>query len=204
MSLWDAWREWAAGNDTLDLVLWGLEIRWWGRIGKMLQFAGALTVILDIVGPERLIAFGASLREAAPFRGMVGRVRRRWQPLWDWVRGVAGGVTAGQRERTAAQADRLRRASLRYLLPRVVLFVVGLAVALLFASWGWLLVLAVLLGGAALLGLAALVSLAGSAAYYGVIRPFATLISIPAVDAWAKSVGIVLVAAGFHFDLLAS
>ncbi len=204
MSLWDAWREWAAGNDTLDLVLWGLEIRWWGRIGKMLQFAGALTVILDIVGPQRLIAFGASLREAAPFRGMVTRVSRRWRPLWEWVRGLSGGVTAGQRERTAEQAARLRNASLRHLLPRVVLFVLGLVVALLFASWGWLLVLAVLLGGLALFALAALVSAAGSAAYYGLIRPFAALISIPAVDAWAKSVGIVLVAAGFHFDLLAS
>ncbi|WIX85439.1 hypothetical protein [Amycolatopsis sp. DG1A-15b] len=33
----------------------------WGRVGKGLQFAGGLTVVLDLIGPERLRAFGKRL-----------------------------------------------------------------------------------------------------------------------------------------------
>ena len=36
---------------------------WWGRAGKIFQFLGGLAVILDLVGPDRLRAWGAQLRE---------------------------------------------------------------------------------------------------------------------------------------------
>ncbi len=194
MSLWDAWREWAAGRSTLDLEVWGLEVVWWGRLGKILQFVGALTVVLDIIGPERLIGFGQSLRSASPFAGTIARARRRWEPLWAWVR---------ERRRTPQPLPAGWWTSGGFLV-RLVLVMVGVAVALLFASWGWLLVVAVLFGGLVFLGVAAIVSIVGQGVFVLVIRPFARVISVPSVDAWAKSVGVVLLLAGFHFDLLAA
>jgi len=35
--------------------MWGLPILWWGRIGKILQFSGGAVVVLDLIGPERIV-----------------------------------------------------------------------------------------------------------------------------------------------------
>jgi hypothetical protein len=53
------WSSWWAGRSTQNLYVLGLSMLWWGRIGKYLQFLGGLTVVLDIVGPERLRSIGA-------------------------------------------------------------------------------------------------------------------------------------------------
>ncbi|MFL6119665.1 hypothetical protein [Actinophytocola sp.] len=45
-----------------DQLTLGITLHVWGRIGKMLQFLAGLTVVLDIIGPEKL-AQAARLRE---------------------------------------------------------------------------------------------------------------------------------------------
>jgi hypothetical protein len=51
----DAWSRWASGDpDLKDKLLWGMQILWWGRVGKFAAFVGGLTLILDIIGPERI------------------------------------------------------------------------------------------------------------------------------------------------------
>jgi len=40
------------------LVLWGMPLLWWGRLGKVLEFTAGLVVVLDLVGPEPLRALG--------------------------------------------------------------------------------------------------------------------------------------------------
>lgn len=50
-SVWDAWWQ---GRPITDLRVGGLPIRWWGRIGKYLQFLAGLTIVLDLVGAARL------------------------------------------------------------------------------------------------------------------------------------------------------
>ena len=42
--------------------MWGWPLLAWGRLGKVLQFLAGLTVVLDLVGPDRLRAFGGRLR----------------------------------------------------------------------------------------------------------------------------------------------
>lgn len=54
VSLWEAWARWLNGNKIEDLTMWGVRMLWWARIGKLLEFAGGLVVVLDLVGPERL------------------------------------------------------------------------------------------------------------------------------------------------------
>ncbi len=204
MSLWELWREWASGNSTLEFELWGVEMVWWGRIGKILQLLGALTVLVEVVGTERMLRTGEALQQATPFRGMVDRVSRRWQPVWVWVRERAGRATAASRSTAAGGAAQVRGASLAHVWWRLGIALLFVVVALLFASWAWLLVLAAVAGGLALIGLAALLSALGWVVAVGFIRPAAWLISRPALDAWVKVVAIALVVAGVHFDLLAS
>jgi hypothetical protein len=49
---------WWHGRSTLGLQLWGVPVLWWGRIGKLAQFAAGLVVLFDLIGAERLRAFG--------------------------------------------------------------------------------------------------------------------------------------------------
>jgi hypothetical protein len=63
--MWDllhAWREWLAGHDITHLRVFGIEVRWWGRLGKMLEFLGGLTVVIDLLGRERMEGFHTTLR----------------------------------------------------------------------------------------------------------------------------------------------
>ncbi|GAA3839217.1 hypothetical protein GCM10022243_02030 [Saccharothrix violaceirubra] len=57
MGWWEAWTRWAAGDPTLkDAVLWGVKVLWWARIGKLMAFLAGLVLVVDIIGPERIVA----------------------------------------------------------------------------------------------------------------------------------------------------
>lgn len=61
MSVVEAWTLWFSGHLSPDLTLWGVSVFWWGRLGKIMQFVGAITIVADIIGPEKIRRFGASL-----------------------------------------------------------------------------------------------------------------------------------------------
>lgn len=67
----DAWARWAAGDPMLrNADLCGLPVLWWGRIGKVSAFLAGMTLILDIIGPERLRQFSERyLERRRPRRG---------------------------------------------------------------------------------------------------------------------------------------
>jgi len=45
-----AWEYWASGSpDNECLVLWGLSLLWWGRIGQLVAFTGSLLLVADLV-----------------------------------------------------------------------------------------------------------------------------------------------------------
>lgn len=57
----NAWSVWSTGRLDGSHLLWGLEVFWWGRIGKLLQTMAILAVVAELIGPERLKVFGNSL-----------------------------------------------------------------------------------------------------------------------------------------------
>ncbi|MEU8356490.1 hypothetical protein AB0C27_10820 [Nonomuraea sp. NPDC048882] len=67
--LWDLWSQWWSGSSLTGSQLWGLQLTYWARIGKLLQFMAGLTVILDLIGPEPLRAFGKRLLRVPWARG---------------------------------------------------------------------------------------------------------------------------------------
>ena len=57
---------WIYCPSTLDLNLWGqVNMVWVGRFAKVIQFASALFVILDIIGAPRLREAASSIRQRA-------------------------------------------------------------------------------------------------------------------------------------------
>jgi hypothetical protein len=87
----EAWSRWASGNPTLkDNMLWGLQILWWGRIGKIAAFVGGLTLVLDILGPERLrSALGRSVEKIKIGGGRARRLLFRLTLVAAIILGVA-------------------------------------------------------------------------------------------------------------------
>ncbi|MEU5864025.1 hypothetical protein ABZ815_22830 [Nonomuraea sp. NPDC047529] len=70
---------WLNGHQLVGATLWGHPLYIWGRAGKALQFFAALTVVLDLIGPESLRAVGRRARRRvfehhsrrSPFLGTV-------------------------------------------------------------------------------------------------------------------------------------
>lgn len=53
---------WWSGGSLSGSSIHGVQILWVGRAGKVLQYIGALTILIDIIGPRKLVAIGISLR----------------------------------------------------------------------------------------------------------------------------------------------
>ena len=49
-----AWSVWLQGRSPAELPLWGHQVFWWARFGKVLELVAGLTVVLEIVGAQRL------------------------------------------------------------------------------------------------------------------------------------------------------
>src|SRR3989442_1077505 len=62
VGLSDAWRMWSSGDLDGGDQLWGVSILWWGRIGKLAEFVAALTIVAEIIGPEKIKGFGKAVR----------------------------------------------------------------------------------------------------------------------------------------------
>lgn len=63
VNLFEAWSLWLSGEQISNYFLFKVKILWWARFGKLLQFVSALTIIIDIVGIDRLRNFSAFLHK---------------------------------------------------------------------------------------------------------------------------------------------
>lgn len=64
VSILEAWSLWISSDENLrHRELWGVEILWWGRIGKVVQFIAACAIIAEIVGAEAIRNFGDRLKD---------------------------------------------------------------------------------------------------------------------------------------------
>ncbi|MEO3861354.1 hypothetical protein ABGB08_41250 [Acrocarpospora sp. B8E8] len=91
---------------------------WWGRIGKLAQFIGALTVVLDLIGPDRLRAWGLTLHarsDSTIMQRLSKTLKRTYEVIVAVLRfailpepGV--GTTDEDERRTRDAIERLKRA----------------------------------------------------------------------------------------------
>ena len=80
VSLFEAWAVWARGEETKNLLLWSMQIIWWGRIGKVIQFFAAFVLLFEVAGPE-ILKFGESLHE----REKTKLAKFFLSEKWKWV-----------------------------------------------------------------------------------------------------------------------
>lgn len=66
---------WLAGKPTAGMTLMGHSMLVWGRVGKLLQFVAGLSIVLDLIDPDKVRALGA--RALARHGRVAGRLRTR-------------------------------------------------------------------------------------------------------------------------------
>lgn len=68
ISYFEAWGMWLNGRSTLGNNLFGMPMIWWARGGKIAAFVSGFTVVLDILGPDKLREFADRVRRINPNR----------------------------------------------------------------------------------------------------------------------------------------
>jgi hypothetical protein len=203
-----AWKIWLSGGRLEQYSLWGLQILWWGRIGKTLEVIAALTIVADIVGPERLRMFGKSLAQSE-LREIAKRAVAEFINVF----------------------DPNSRAKVRMTISVLVAVLVGIwfFVARLIMYWAkfspsfvWIIVTVLKLIIFALIGMItgfftswlvlnyAVLVLSLAAAVlalfidYLMIKPLAWILEREEIERLIKVISVAVLLVGFHFDLLAS
>ena len=206
-TFFNAWIAWWTTGPISGSCLYGIPVLWLGRIGKLLQYFGALTVLLDIIGPARVSQFGASLRQLD-----LGTVTRR--DALDASKFVAHIFMAqfhpGQE---ATRHQELAKQSKYAIVDATVACVLGTACSALFSGSifeGLVLFLVFSLFFYALVSpiitalIAGAIGMTGFALDFLLITPLSKLLASPAADRYAKGLGLGVATIGFFMDLLAS
>jgi len=63
VSVFEAVKLWFAGDTPKNLTMWGHPLVFWDRLGQVMEFIGALAVVIDLMGAERLAAIASELRQ---------------------------------------------------------------------------------------------------------------------------------------------
>lgn len=74
---------WLDGRPTTGVVVWGWPMLVWGRLGKAMLYFAALSVVLDLLDPDKLRERGGGLKDRAA--DALSQARLRWSQA-----GVAG------------------------------------------------------------------------------------------------------------------
>jgi hypothetical protein len=205
----EAWSQWAAGTLSHDSHLWGLNILWWGRIGKVLELLSGAIIVADIMGPDRLRQYGQRFGELVS----SGTLNAQSVAVLALIRdSLLSFFWYGDRSREAT--DRLFEAKHRWLYLIVTLIIgitifnstrgnaaliVGLIAGVFFClAMGAILapfVLALLV-----LGVVVVVAVLNQV----LAKPFGSFLLFVSHDKAVKGLGLALLLIGFHFDFLAS
>ena len=211
VGLIEAWQRWFAGEQIADLEFLGWQVLYWGRLGKILGAAGIVILIVDIIGPEKLRESARPLKTIEALgkdvvRGITGRVARS-------VASEGGPVTNEDRVIGSVVVLVLAGAAAFFIYKTIfdwrTILIPDEYEFSFFGDWrsgllrlGLLIVAA---GAIPLIGMTLLVILALlTIAMTLPIEMVAKALDRPTLERWIRTVTVVIVLIGFHFDLLAS
>lgn len=209
LALSDAWRLWSAGPLSPSTTIFHIELFVWARLGKVLQFLGAATILAEIIGTERLRAFGTSLHDIFSFQRAGELLRDVWIFYKSWVLVIVRKADSTEHKEAQKQLEATKTSNYW-----IALILLGLAIFLVYnwtdLNWWQLLLGALaaffvlsLIGAtiAAIAGLTCWLILLGAEA---IVETAAWLLERPLLDRWIKLGAFLALVIGFHFDLLAS
>ncbi|NJP09061.1 MAG: hypothetical protein HC866_05870 [Leptolyngbyaceae cyanobacterium RU_5_1] len=211
ISIFEAWALWWSGHLSPHSTIWGVSIFWWGRLGRTMQFVGAVTIIADIIGPEKIRKFGSSLQGAITPRLLTEFLK----DCFEWYSIIFRHTLMKDYDDETPAAKKLARHSKLDLLNYVVCFL--LTVVVVFSAKlqqaGWVVLIeAAIIFSCLLVSLSPLVTAliviifaaTGLVANFVFIKSLARLLEHPSLDRSTKIASLLFLLLGFHFELLAS
>jgi hypothetical protein len=211
VSLLEAWGRWGDGKSLVGDQLWGVKILWWGRIGKGAEFLAAMTIIADVIGPDRIRRFGAGLKRGFDISRAAGIVRS--STLWfrAMVQFLVAKSDSEAEKKALEESNRYGADNLNYLVTIAIAVAVGFWLAESIATTSAV-VAAAFIGFLASISVAPCITLIliltlmflGALIDTVLIDPLAWVLDRSALDRWIKVGSVLLLIAGFHFDLLSS
>lgn len=210
MTLGEAWSAWFAGDINKASVLWGVELFWWGRIGKALQLVGGLTIVAEIIGADALRKFGSSLHNRITWPSF----RENLHHIVVWMRLTWRSIG----ETDSKEQDRLMDEASKYGANLVSgILSIGGAIAFWFlvevsstwylqllASFFFLFVMLAVVAPVFILASFVIFYLVGLVLDVIVIEPVAWVLEREYLDKLIKVFAVIMLVVGFHFDFLAS
>lgn len=211
ISIFDAWTLWLSGRLSPNLTLWGVSIFWWGRFGKIMQVVGAVTIVADIVGPEKIRSLGNSLHSAITPTILMEFLN----DCFEWYKVVFRHTFMKDYVDEAPAAKKHSNQFKINILNYLTCFL--LTILVIFAinpkESGWVLfVEAAIIFFCLLVSLSPLVTVLFILAFIAtglminaiLIQSLAWFLEHPALDKLTKLASLLLLLIGFHFELLAS
>ena len=207
----ETWKLWLSDNLSADAVLWGISIFWWERIGKVMQFLGATTIVADIIGPEKIRKFGTSLQSTNSPKTLIQFLKRCF--AW-YVRIFRQTIMKDYTKDSGDQESQPKFFQLNLLNYFIcfLLTVFTVVVAELHIFNWFFLIEAVFIFGCLLVSIAPLftvltlvaIALLGLAVNSILLQPLAHLLEHPSLDRLLKIASLLLLLLGFFGELLGS
>ena len=207
----EAWKLWLSDNLPADAILWGISIFWWERIGKVMQFLGATTIIADIIGPEKIRQFGTSLQSTNSPKTLIQFLKRcfawyaiifRQTIMKDYIRD-----SINKKSKLRFFQLNLLNYSICFLLTALVVVLAELNIF----NW-FFLIEAIFIFGCLLVSIAPLftvltvvaIALLGLAVNSIFVKPLAYFLEHPSLDRLLKIASLIFLLLGFFLELLGS
>ncbi|HEY9699447.1 MAG TPA: hypothetical protein V6D10_19470 [Trichocoleus sp.] len=206
-----AWTLWLSGHLSSHATIWGVSIFWWGRLGKMMQFVGAITIIADIIGPEKIRRFGTSLQSAITPTSLIQFLK----DCFDWYTIIFQRTLMKDYSSEPVVAKEKNHHLQLNILNYVICSLLTLLIIALIKlqQVGWTLFLeAAIIFGCLLVSVSPLITvltiltftLTGIFINTAFVKPLAWVLEHPSLDRSTKIVSFLFLLFGFHFELLAS
>ena len=207
----ETWKLWLSDNLSADAVLWGISIFWWERIGKVMQFLGATTIVADIIGPEKIRKFGTSLQSTNSPKTLIQFLKR----CFAWYARIFRQTIMKDYRKDSGDRELKPKFFQLNLLNYFICFlltVFTVVVAELHILNWFFLVEAIFIFCCLLVSIAPLVTvlaivvttLLGLTINSIFLQPLAHLLEHPALDRWLKIASLLLLLLGFFGELLGS
>ena len=206
----ETWKLWLSDNLPADAVLWGISIFWWERIGKVMQFLGATTIVADIIGPEKIRQFGTSLQSTNSPKTLIQFLKR----CFSWYVTIFRQTIMKDYTKDSGDRESIRFFQLNilnYFVCFLLTVLTVIAAELNIFNW-FFLIEAVFIFGCLLVSIAPLftvltlvtIALLGLAVNSILLQPLAHLLELPSLDRLLKIVSLIFLLLGFFLELLGS
>jgi hypothetical protein len=211
ISIVEAWTLWLSGHLSPNALIWGVSIFWWGRLGKMMQFVAAITIVADIIGPEKIRRFGASLQGAITPTTLIQFLKDCFEWYTFIFRQTLMKDYTNEDIPAKEKASYLQLNLLNYAVCFLLTVLIVLLIQLNATGWNLLIETAIIFA-CLLVSIGPLVTVCiiltliftGLAINSGVIKPLAWVLEHPSLDRFTKIASLLFLLLGFHFELLAS